>query len=502
MDRWKFFGVALLAVLGVFSTLSGARVIHGPMVGYATAWEVLLWAQTDEAAEVVFEYWPEGEPGASMTTIPQMARHEQGFIVKAHASRLEPGQSYAYRVLVDGQEQEIFFRRGVGEGAIPLRFTPPPLWRFREEGHRIFDFSIGFGSCAYMNDRESKADRLNGNPYGGDYQIFESIYRKQPDAFVWLGDNVYLRESDWNHDYGFVYRWTHDRSIEELRPMLATIPQYATWDDHDYGPNDADRSFHNKAMATKWFNAFWGNPSAGLPELPGIFTFFEWGDANVYLLDNRTYRHVPSSSPEAFGQNKDLLGRAQVDWLIEAMKHRQVQATSGRNPSYPSSVHLVCLGNQVLNPNSADCYAHYPDEFQYLIDRIMQERLRNVFFVSGDVHFGEVSRRSFIGGGMPGVPGKAGLLGEVTTITEFTTSPLAAGAWAGHPTGANPYRLDIFPGEADRVGQRNFMTLSFSGPLEKRLLTVRYYDSDGNLLNRKPGGGPEEVTEESVFQLR
>jgi hypothetical protein len=51
----------------------------------------------------------------------------------------------------------------------------------------------------------------------------------------------------------------------------------------------------------------------------------------------------------------------------------------------------------------------------------------------------------------------------------------------------------------DRVGQRNFATISFSGPLEDRAMTIRYYDSDGNLLNQQPGAEDGETTPESII---
>ena len=54
-------------------------------------------------------------------------------------------------------------------------------------------FSFVTGSCAFIN--EAKYDRP-GKPYGGGYEIFESMAADDPDMMLWLGDNIYLREVD------------------------------------------------------------------------------------------------------------------------------------------------------------------------------------------------------------------------------------------------------------------------------------------------------------------
>jgi alkaline phosphatase D len=60
------------------------------------------------------------------------------------------------------------------------------------------------------------------SPYGGDYAIFEAIYETRPDAFIWLGDNVYYREPDWTSRTGMIHRWTHD----SFHPTLASSARH------------------------------------------------------------------------------------------------------------------------------------------------------------------------------------------------------------------------------------------------------------------------------------
>ena len=469
--------------------LLGGKLQNGPMIGYATMAEVLLWVQTDGPATVHFSYWDVDHPDNVMHTDPVATEKATAFVAKCIADQVREGTSYAYAVYVDGEQVVPQFREGFAEGAIPLTFHTPPNWRFRESGHVVPDFSVGFGSCAYINEPEGGYDRMNSaTPYGHDYQIFESIYNVGPDVFIWLGDNVYYREPDWSSRTGMIHRWTHDRAIPELRPMLATIPQYAIWDDHDYGPNDIGREYWNKAQATDVFTLFNGNPTAGLPELPGIFTYFAWGDVHFYLTDNRTYRTVRGLNAKPYGYGNETFGKRQVDWLIELMKYNRLQSIS----SYPCSFHVVAVGAQVLSPWSRDGLRNFPEEWKYLFDRLLEEDLHNVIFISGDVHFSEASRMVYAGDG--------GAEGKDILVWDITSSSLTAGNSPGPTFEENPHRVDVFPGEADRYSGSNFATLTFEGPMTERRAVLRYYDADGDLLNQAPGKDPGEVTEESIIQ--
>jgi len=490
------------AILGYSLCDAAPKLINGPMPAASAINEVLIWTQTSESAEVHIEYWPEnGDPSRSFRSNPVKTSPEAANVAKVRLTAgIQPGQRYRYQVFVNGIAQDLYFRNEHRPGEkVPMTFQVKPRWRFVPDGdvsHSIFDFRIAAGSCAYIN--EDGYDREGGKPYGDAYHIFESIYEKQPDLMIWLGDAVYYRENDFESRSGMIHRWTHDRSIPELRALLANTHHFAIWDDHDYGPNDIGSSYTHKGTAKEVFDLFWGNPSSGLPETPGIFTYFNWGDANFYLLDNRSYLTTSESKPEAFGKQKRLLGQEQVDWLIDHLSWAQSQM-SHDGKSYPARFNIICIGNQVLSEDeNPHHYRNFPDEWSYLIDRIVDEGIDGVVFLSGDVHHGEVNRMEYIGGGKPGTPGKAGKLNETYVFHEITSSPLTAGSWSG--PNRNGARYDIFDeADVDRVGQRNFVTLDFKGPLANRRLEIRYFDSKGDLLNRKERGGPDEITERSIL---
>ncbi|MEE8486846.1 MAG: alkaline phosphatase D family protein, partial [Gemmatimonadota bacterium] len=270
----------------------------GPMVGYSEMREVALWVQTIEAADVKFIYWDQANPGVRFETAEVRTSAQDVFVVELTAELLEPGRKYGYEVHVDGWAVPLDW---------PLEFQTQTLWQWRGDPP---DFRFVIGSCFYVN--EPPYDRP-GDPYGAGFEILASIGATNPDAMLWLGDNVYLRETDWYSRSGIMHRYTHTRSFPELQPLLGSVHHYATWDDHDYGPDNSDWTWREKETTKEAFDLFWANPSSGTPEFGGITTSFQWGDAEFFLIDDRWNR-----SSEHRSSDRVMLG-PQFDWLIDAL---------------------------------------------------------------------------------------------------------------------------------------------------------------------------------------
>lgn len=488
--------LCLLSIILLTSKIWAATIASGPMLGYSTMSEVLIWVQTTEPATVTAKYWELGaDPASAKLTDPVLTKKETANVAKLLATEVTPGKKYRYEVLVDGVPVQQTYREGYSKsGPIEATFQTPSNWRFRKAGHEVFDFTVAAGSCAYINDGDY--DRLNSAPYGGEYEIFEAIYEKQPDLMIWLGDTIYLREPDWSSRTGLLRRWSHDRALPHLRPLLANVHNYAIWDDHDFGPNNSSWDFYNKAQTTEAFSLFWGNPTAGLPETKGIFTYFQWGDVHFYLLDNRTHRDPAALNPEKYEQQKKHFGKQQIDWLISALKSNQSQSRS----SYPASFHVICAGSPIVSDNPyPENFRTYTDEFHYLFDRLRSERIDGVFFLTGDVHYTEFSKDSHTVWGYTNKPGEGGWRNVRYTFYDLTVSPLTSGVHT-RPAINTKRVTDFAPTEDGTIRQRNFATLSFSGPLGDRIMTIRIYDSSGKLLNQKPDGAEGEVTPVSIIR--
>ncbi len=419
----------------VFNTpivFSQDLVQSGPMVGYSTMREALLWVQTTETADVHFEYFDKENPDQRYKTATIATLAKDAFVARLLADQILPGNTYTYELFVNGVKITRDY---------PMEFQSQTLWQWRTDPPEV---NFALGSCNFVN--EERFDRP-GRPYGSEFEIFESIHQKSPDFMLWLGDNTYLREADWNSRTGFLHRYTHTRSLPEMQPLLASTHHYAIWDDHDFGPNNSDSSFWEKEMATEIFKLFWTNPNYNVTGEGGITGTFQWADLQFFLLDNRYFR----TSNRNFATDREMLGKAQIDWLINAMAS-----------SY-APFKFVAIGGQVLSSEADyENYATYPEERQYLLDKIREARIEGVIFLDGDRHHTGLSRMQESS--------------DVYPLYDLTCSSLTAGAYDDKEEG-NIYKL-----EETLVGQHNFGILNVSGPRKERVLEITIFDKDGKEL--------------------
>jgi alkaline phosphatase D len=223
MPRITLVLLLLVAQLAVITGAYAAVPVHitaGPMPGHSAMRAVTLWVQFSGPADVRIDYWPDGLPAEirSSTAVATSAQAQNA--IHFELTGLEPGTRYAYHVVADGKVLT------TGE---TLYFRTQPLWQWRSDPP---PFRLLAGSCAYIN--EPDYDRP-GKPYGERYDIFETMAAQSPDMMLWLGDNVYLREADYDSRWGMAERYRHTRALPELQPLLRSTHHYAIWDDHDYG---------------------------------------------------------------------------------------------------------------------------------------------------------------------------------------------------------------------------------------------------------------------------
>jgi len=401
----------------------------GPMLGYSDFREVLIWVQTTDEAEVSVGYTDKN--GVKTFTKPYLTKAEDYFIAKIYPKPLAYGETYTYEVLINNEKVDFDY---------DLEFQTLALWQYRTDPP---DFSFALGSCFYAN--ETKDDRP-GKPYGAHYEIFNSVLEKDPDFMVWLGDNVYLRTPDFLTETGLDHRYKHTRSTKELQPLLASVHHYATWDDHDYGPNNSDKSYANKKITEKLFNSYWGNLNTNVVGHGGITSHFLWHDVEFFMMDNRYHR----DSNDLNNHNKAYYGEKQLDWLINAL------ATSN------ATFKIVASGGQIVSDyKKYENYATYPGERQELLDRLDKHKIEGVLFLSGDRHHTEVSRMERQG---------------AYPLIDFTCSSLTFGTHQPRDE-ANSYRL-----KDKTFFERNFGIINVSGERKNRQLVLSIFNTDGKKI--------------------
>ncbi len=423
--------LSLTLAIGVF-LLKGQdiKVLSGPMLGYADMREAVVWLQLKEKSAVQIEYWDVGSPEKHYFSETVGTSPATGNTAKLYLRNLEPDRTYAYNVLVDGDLQSFDYE---------LDFKTEPQWDYRRQPPH---FKIALGSCLYIN--ESAYDRP-GKPYGGEYQILESILDKEPEAMLWLGDNIYLRPADWWSRSGYLARYTHTRKLPELQELLASCNNYAIWDDHDFGPNDASGSWVHRDLALEMFKLFWANPTYGYRDMPSTFSAFNFRDCDFVMLDNRFYRTETSDNHQ-----EQMFGKKQIDRTIDLLKQSR------------APFKFVLAGSQILNTAKVyENFSNFEEERTYFLERLELEGLNNVIFLTGDRHHSEVMKMEFANG---------------NAVYEFTVSPLTSGA-NSRVNEDNQFRV-----EGSLIQDRNFATIEISGDRKERSLLLEFFDSDGNLL--------------------
>ncbi len=247
---------------------------------------------------------------------------------------------------------------------------------------------IAFGSC--LNETKEQG-------------IWDVISAENADLFLFTGDNVY------GDTYSSDPRWT-DPSMPKMRQSyntLAAVPEFAnfraktpmltTWDDHDYGANDAGAYYPFKALAEQMYLDAWAVPATDeRRKRDGVHTSKIIGPAGqrvqVIMLDTRFFRTELQATDDRGAAGKEryvplegghgtMLGAAQWEWLQAELKK-------------PADLRLLVSSIQVhADGHGWEAWRTMPAERQKLYDIIDDSGAEGVVIISGDRHSGSIYRR-------------------------------------------------------------------------------------------------------------
>lgn len=237
---------------------------------------------------------------------------------------------------------------------------------------------IAFGSCSTQDE-----------PQG----ILRTVLEWDPELFIYMGDNIYGDTRDMQ-----VLQQRYDTlgRRPEFQQLRAKVPLIATWDDHDYGENDAGREYPFKQQSKEIFLKFWQEPpDSARRKHDGIYTSYRFGEPGsgqslqIILLDTRTFRDPLFRSPQGSWKNdylpdldpqKTLLGDAQWAWLKERLQE-------------PADLRIIGSSIQFAHEhNGWESWTNLPRELLRMVELIRETKAAGVLFISGDVHWGELSR--------------------------------------------------------------------------------------------------------------
>jgi alkaline phosphatase D len=285
---------------------------------------------------------------------------------------------------------------------------------------------IAFGSCCKQDKPQP---------------IWESIVAKNPQLFLFLGDNIYGDTEDMKV---LKAKWDMLANQAGYKKLKEKCQVLATWDDHDYGANDAGAEYPRKKESQQIFQDFLGvTKDSPRRKQEGVYHSEIIGPVGkrvqVILLDVRYFRsplktgykpgepgdgyrgkYAPETNPSA-----TVLGETQWKWLEEQLKK-------------PAELRLVCSGVQVIpDEHGSEMWGNFPLEREKLFKLIASTKANNVLLLSGDRHLAEIMK-------LPAkTHGIAHPLYEITSSSLNTPSGNLTKAGTRFSNEINSYRMGL-----------------------------------------------------------
>lgn len=398
-----------------------ALLPSGVAVGDVTSRSAVVWMRTDGAksVQIVWASVEAWEKMGAMASVQLPASHspvyvtepDRDFTLSIPIEGLSPSTRYRYRILFDGKERSPAF--SPGSVAAAGEFTTWP-----EATHSV---PVTFAWSGDLGGQE----RCRQGEAG--YPIFEIIGGRRPEFFLFLGDIIYgdgICSSPPNEpgsdfvaktlpEYRAKHRYQHGAGA--LQKFLSGTPVYVIWDDHEVKDNFSGPFESQMADGRRALREYWPiHTDSHDPHR--LYRVLRYGaDLEVFILDTRQYR---SRNADADGPGKTMLGATQLQWLLDGLRTStaiwKLVATT-----VPLS---IPKGGGVASPGF-DGWAGGADgtgferERQVIIDAILSNKMKNVVFLGGDVHYvqansydpdgdGHADFHEFVAGPLSARPGR------------------------------------------------------------------------------------------------
>jgi alkaline phosphatase D len=400
--------------------------------GDVTADRAVVWARAARPSRATVEWSTvESFAGARRLAAPD-ALAASDLTTKAVVRGLPPGQRISYRVRFDPLDG------GTAPEPVAGSFRTPPASR---------------GGVSFVWGGDVAGQGWGIDPARGGFATFDAMRAVRPDLFIHSGDSVYADNPippEKRLDDGSVwrsittaakgkvaetldeFRGNHRYNLLDgpMRAFRAEVPWVMQWDDHEVLNNWYPGEVHGDAryavkdasrLAARGRRAFLEYaPIAG----GRIHRVVHYGPSlDVFVLDLRGFRSANGANRSPADR---ILGRAQLAWLREALAASRAtwKVIASDMPvglAIPDGQAFEAVANGDPGPplgrelEIADVLAH-----------IARRRIRNVVWVTADVHYAAAHHYH---------PDRAGFRG-FDPFWEFVAGPLHAGTFLPTPLDA------------------------------------------------------------------
>lgn len=304
-------------------------------------------------------------------------------------------------------------------------------------------YSIAFGSC----DNQ----RLKN-------ELWKSIDKNLPVAWIWGGDNVYSDTEDMN---ALKENYAIQKNDKDYLEFITNKQILGTWDDHDYGLNDGGEEYPYKRASQQLLLDFLGT-AKDAPERfrDGVYNSrlinVDGNKVKIIVLDTRFFRTAVTKSlnskkrfqPNHYGQGT-ILGEAQWKWLEQELN------------SSEAPFNVIVSSIQLLSDKHGfECWGNFPHEIDKLEKIIVASKAKGTFIISGDRHIATFSSKKVPNLNYP--------------LVDFTSSGLTH-VYSSFSGEENPYQIGKV------VAEKNFGLLQFD--FTNHLVIMQIRGAENKLLS-------------------
>lgn len=410
--------LAALTATSLTATALGSREVHGEYFGpthpssAATALQSAaewLWLGSVGPTEATIVAG--GLPASSTVRLRHWSDDRAPAVVEAVAD--EDGIArFELRDLAPGTEQHYAVD---GPGVPADRDDPDRSFRTFDDGPA--NLTIVAGSCARS---------------GSNGAVFDRIVQASPDLFIALGDMHYASLESADPD-DHLDQYARALSQPGQAALFGSVPTAYVWDDHDFGPNDADSTSPSRSAVAAAYRQAVPHYGVAADTDASIAQAFTVGRVRFVLTDTRSQR-----------TDETMLGAGQLAWLLTELE------TAARTHA------LVVWVNPTpwisTDEESGDDWSTYPVERREIADAVVAAGIDNLVMLSGDAHMVAIDdgrNSGYAAGGSAGFPVLH--VAALDRRGSIKGGPYSHGAIAG----AGQFgRLDILDDGGDQVTVR------------------------------------------------
>jgi alkaline phosphatase D len=471
---------------------------------------VVVWSRADRASRMLVEWSHEETFKDAPRLLGPHALETTDFTARQSLEGLESGSDVFVRVTF----QSLTNDRAISEPVLGRFVVPPEAWRDDRRVRRRPGFDLRF---LWGGDTAGQGWGIN-TAFGG-MKIYEAMRQRRPHFFIHSGDTIYAdgpiaetvkaeNGQVWTNIVTpevskvaetldeFRGRYRYNLLDENVRRFNAEVPQIWQWDDHEVTNNwsdakdlSSDGRYTQKnlplliARATRAFLEYAAMRPFTLHESQRVYRSYSYGPlVELFVLDMRSYRGPNSANLQTTPDSQTLfLGTEQLNWLktrlAESRAVWKVIAADmplGLNIGDGKTAEGIARWEAIANGDPGAAKGREL-EFADLLRHLKRRRVRNVVWLTADVHYCAAHYYD---------PAKAAFR-DFDGFWEFVAGPLNAGTF-GPGTMDGTFGPQVVFAKAPPPGRSNLSPYSgfqFFGEVnvdaQSRNMTVDLRDING-----------------------